>query len=126
MRFSVEFTRAFLILLWYALPVLGGIALLITLCGLLLARLEGISYEMGIYFAWVTGTTIGYGDLLPTTSASRFLALFIALLGVPLNGLIAGVAIVAAKLSIDKHRSLREMVLSAEERLDRKFLDKVP
>ena len=126
MRFSLEFTKAFLILLWYSLPVLGGIVLLITLCGFAFAELEGIPFEMGVYFAWVTGTTIGYGDLLPTSSASRILAIFIGLLGIPLNGLIAGLAIVAAKLSIDRHRSLRQMVLTAEEQLDRKFLQKIP
>ena len=118
MRFSIRFTAAFLVLLWYALPVLGGIALLITLCGLLLAKLEGLPIGEGLYLTWVTATTVGYGDLSPTSGASRLLAIIIALIGIPFDGLIAAVAIIAARLSIDEKGYLGTMIQNAEARFD--------
>ena len=35
----------------------------------------GITFGDAMYFAFVTGSTVGYGDILPTTNASKFLVL---------------------------------------------------
>ncbi len=39
------------------------------------------SYADGLWLAFITGATVGYGDLVPTTAASRVFAVFIVLLG---------------------------------------------
>lgn len=38
----------------------------------------------GVWWAWVTVTTVGYGDIVPTSSAGRMFAGFLILLGVAL------------------------------------------
>jgi len=39
------------------------------------------SYGDGLWLAFITGATVGYGDVVPSTPASRILAVFIVLLG---------------------------------------------
>jgi voltage-gated potassium channel len=39
------------------------------------------SYSEGLWLAFVTGATVGYGDFVPTTTASRFFAMFTVLIG---------------------------------------------
>jgi len=46
-----------------------------------------------IYFAFVSGLTIGYGDFVPTRPLSRVLAIGIGLTGVLLVGLIVAIGV---------------------------------
>ena len=48
-----------------------------------------------IYFAFVSGLTIGYGDFAPKTLVARVLAIMIGICGVLLTGLVAAVAVKA-------------------------------
>ena len=51
-----------------------------------------------LYFAWVTGTTVGYGDLVPTRGKhTRSWQLSLPYLGIVLTGTIVSIAIEAAK-----------------------------
>ena len=47
----------------------------------------------GIYFSFVSGLTIGYGDLVPKQPLSRVLAIGIGLTGVLLVGLIVAIGV---------------------------------
>ncbi|MDB5797092.1 MAG: Ion transport 2 domain protein [Paucimonas sp.] len=40
-----------------------------------------LNYADGLWLAFTTGATVGYGDLVPSTPASRIFAMFIVLLG---------------------------------------------
>jgi voltage-gated potassium channel len=66
-----------------------GTTLLITLfivvtSGVLMSRIDPSvdSPWEGIWWAWVTVTTVGYGDVVPTTAAGRFFGGVLILLGV--------------------------------------------
>jgi uncharacterized membrane protein YuzA (DUF378 family) len=48
-----------------------------------------------VYFAFVSGLTIGYGDLAPKTLLTRALAIVIGLCGVLFTALLAAVAVKA-------------------------------
>ncbi len=68
-------------------PVLVGAAFLILLtAGGMFYWLEPTitSYWDGLWLAFVTGMTIGYGDVVPTTGAARIVAAGIGLIGVAL------------------------------------------
>jgi voltage-gated potassium channel len=61
-------------------------ATLVVLIGALLYVIEGPSHgfrsiPVGIYWAVVTITTVGYGDVAPVTPLGRFLASVVMLLG---------------------------------------------
>jgi len=76
-------------------PVLSGLLAGIVGLGLLVGYIEGWPASDSIYFAFVSGLTIGYGDLAPKTLVARVLAILIGTCGVLLTGLVAAVAVKA-------------------------------
>ena len=76
-------------------PILSGLLALIVMLGLVIGWIEGWSVSDAIYFSFVSGLTIGYGDLAPTTLITRLLAILIGLCGVLFTGLVAAIAVKA-------------------------------
>jgi hypothetical protein len=90
-----EFVAGLLVGLRVVWPVLSGLLAGIVGLGLLIGFIEGWSVSDSIYFAFVSGLTIGYGDLAPKTPVTRVLAIMIGICGVLLTGLVAAVAVKA-------------------------------
>ena len=61
-------------------PILSGLLVFKAAMGALVGTLEGWSLWQGIYFAYVTGLTIGYGDLAPRQPLTQLLAIAIGFL----------------------------------------------
>jgi len=76
-------------------PVLSVLLAAIVGLGLVVGLREGWSVQESIYFAFVSGLTIGYGDLAPKLLLSRVLAVAIGVCGVLLTALLAAVAVKA-------------------------------
>lgn len=76
-------------------PIVSALLFLIVGLGIVIGMREGWSLMDSIYFAFVSGLTIGYGDLAPKTSLTRVLAIGIGLCGVLLTALVAAVAVKA-------------------------------
>jgi hypothetical protein len=76
-------------------PILSVSLGAIVALGLVVGVLEGWSVQESIYFAFVSGLTIGYGDLAPKTLLTRTLAILIGVCGVLLTALVAAVAVKA-------------------------------
>ena len=85
-------------------PILSGILVWQLVLGLLVTWLERWSLGDGLYFTFITGLTIGYGDLVPRQPLTRFLAILIGLFGVVLTGLIAAVAVHALQTTVSRVR----------------------
>jgi hypothetical protein len=115
-RFSIDFIQAFFVLLKKFVPIWGGIAIIISVLGLLIGQLEeDLSAADALYLAWVTGTTVGYGDLHPTLGITRILAIVVAILGIMLTGIIVAAAIEAAKIVIENNTSIQDFKLKVKE-----------
>jgi hypothetical protein len=69
------------------------------LLGVVVGLVEGWGIWQGIYFAFITGLTIGYGDLAPRHVLTRLLAVAIGFLGILLTGLIAALAVKAFQVA---------------------------
>ena len=76
-------------------PILSGIIAVMVGCGLAIWRIEDWGMGEALYFTFVTGLTIGYGDFTPKHVSARILALVIGFAGIVLTGLIAAVTVKA-------------------------------
>ena len=95
-----------------SLPYLLLTALvLLGLCGMGFWWLEPTarSFEDGLWLAFTTAATVGYGDIVPTTTASRIFSVFVVLLGLGVLTLVT--ASIAA-----------QFVENEERRIEREFL----
>ena len=82
-------------------PILSVLLGLIVALGLVVGLLEGWSVQESIYFAFVSGLTIGYGDLSPTSLLTRALAILIGVCGVLMTALLAAIAVKALTAAAD-------------------------
>ncbi|MET0661060.1 MAG: potassium channel family protein [Steroidobacteraceae bacterium] len=86
-------------------PILSGLLALMVVFGLAIGLREGWSIEESVYFAFVSGLTIGYGDFAPKFLLTRVLAILIGLCGLLLTALLASVAVKAlTEMSEDRER----------------------
>jgi len=76
-------------------PILAVLLGLMVALGCTVALLEHWTLFEGIYFAFVSGLTIGYGDLAPKATLARALAVTIGFVGVLLTALVAAVGVQA-------------------------------
>ena len=76
-------------------PILSALLVFKASLGVIVGILEGWGIWQGIYFAYVTGLTIGYGDLAPRQPLTQLLAVIIGFSGVLLTGLVAALAVKA-------------------------------
>ena len=84
-------------------PVLSIILVFQVVLGLMIGALEGWPLGDAVYFTFVTGLTVGYGDIVPRQGLARALAIVIGICGLFLSGVIAGIAVYAMHAAID-HR----------------------
>lgn len=78
-------------------PILSAVLIVMAGLGLLIGRIEDWRISEALYFTFVTGLTIGYGDLAPRHLSSRALALLIGFAGIVLTGLVAAVSVQALR-----------------------------
>src|SRR2546430_1231871 len=83
-----------------AWPVLSIILAIQVALGLLIGFVEGWSVGDAIYFTFVTGLTIGYGDIVPRQALARALAIGIGICGLFLTGLKAGIVVHAMRTAL--------------------------
>ena len=76
-------------------PVLSAILAIQLALGLLTGFVEGWSLGDAVYFTFITGLTIGYGDLVPRQTLTRALAIGIGFFGLFVTALIAAIAVYA-------------------------------
>jgi len=81
-------------------PVLSTILAVQIALGLLIGFVEGWSVGDAIYFTFVTGLTIGYGDIVPRQAIARVLAIGIGICGLILTGVIAAIAVHAMRAAL--------------------------
>jgi voltage-gated potassium channel len=95
-----------------SLPVLLALALMVlALCGLGFWWLEPTARSLGegMWLAFTTAATVGYGDMVPTTAASRIFAVFVVLLGYGVLSLVT--AAVAAMWVESQERVIEREIL---------------
>lgn len=97
MTHSAQVRRRFLAALWKEVrivwPILSGLVGVQLVLGMIIGRLEHWAIGDATYFTFVTGLTIGYGDLVPERLVTRAISIIIGLLGIVLTGLVAAIGV---------------------------------
>ena len=88
-------------------PILSGLIGLMIALGLVVGLREHWSIQESVDFAFVSGLTIGYGDLAPKTLLARILAIVIGVCGVPFTAVLAAVAVKALAAASDDGKRRR-------------------
>ncbi len=105
---SLDLQRRFLRELWFGLrvvwPALSLLLGLMAALGIAVALIEHWPLVDGLYFAFVSGLTIGYGDLVPKAPLARVLAVSIGLTGLLFAGLVAAVGVQALQAALREAR----------------------
>ena len=100
--------RQFLGDLWAGLrvvwPVLSALLAVIVGLGVVVGVIEDWPLRDSLYFAFISGLTIGYGDLVPKTLLARALAIVIGMTGILLTGLVAAVGVQALLATMRRDR----------------------
>src|SRR5262252_9593036 len=81
-------------------PVLSAILGIQLALGLLTGFVEGWSFGDAVYFTFITGLTIGYGDLVPRQTLTRVFTIGIGFSGLFVTGLIAAIAVQAMRSAL--------------------------
>ncbi|TWU17027.1 potassium channel family protein [Allorhodopirellula heiligendammensis] len=72
--------------------------------GVIFSFTEDLDLDLAIYFACITGLTIGYGEIVPHTPLGRLVAVLIGVIGMVFIGLIVGIA-ARALADVEKMRT---------------------
>jgi len=97
MRFTQIFIDTFLKDISGLAPFLLGLIVLITLTGVVIGKLESWSLIDSVYQAFITATTVGYGDFPPTRTLSKSLCILNAFVGLLLTGIIVATGVHAVE-----------------------------
>ena len=103
MEFTLTFLKLFAWSIYLVGPLLIFLSLIIITLGQIVTRIEKWTKFDGLYWSFVTATTLGYGDIRPITKVSKTLSILIALVGVMFTGLIIAVTLNTAAVALDKH-----------------------
>jgi hypothetical protein len=96
MVFFFDFVKIYAQGIAYLWPIIVVLLGMIITLGLRIGSLEGWTPVDSLYFAFITATSVGYGDLLPTKTRAKVISILIALVGILLTGLVVAIGLEAA------------------------------
>jgi uncharacterized membrane protein len=95
------FNHHFFHALWKIRVIFCGLFALLVVNAAAVAYFEKMRFADALYFTFVTGLTIGYGDIAPVTLIGRVVAILTGLLGILSTGLITAVAVFALRKAME-------------------------
>jgi len=103
MEFTFTFLNLFVWSIYLVAPILIFLSCAVMALGQVVARIEKWYWFDGLYWTFITATTVGYGDIRPLKKRSKILSVFIAFIGLLFTGIFVAVAIHSTSVAIEKH-----------------------
>ena len=79
---------------------------LIMACAVTIAAVEKTSIGEATYFAFITGLTIGYGDIVAHTTPGQIVSVLLSFIGITFTGTVVAVAVRALHEAAEETRNL--------------------
>ena len=114
MDLFLDFIQRFILALAYVSPLLLSFILIIIALGLVIGKREGWTRLDAVYFAFITATTVGFGDFYPKITLSKYLSIVIAILGLIFTGIVIAIAIHAANYAFRHSPDFNEAIRKIE------------
>ena len=95
------FNHYFIQAIWKIRVIFCGLVSLLVVNAAAVAYCEKMPFADALYFTFITGLTIGYGDIAPVTLIGRMVAILTGLLGILSTGLITAVAVFALRKAME-------------------------
>jgi len=108
MRIFVRFSYHFLKIFWHFQAVFLSLFGLIVGIAVAITHVEELPFGEALYFSFITGLTIGYGDIVVKEPVARFLAVFLGLIGIVFTGMMVAAAIRAVGESMEGYNSSKK------------------
>ena len=103
MDFTFTFLSSFFSGISFVGPLLISLAVVISLLGQIVGRLESWNHLDALYWAFITATTVGYGDIRPMGRLSKGLSVLIALVGMIFTGIMVALAVNGVSYAFKVH-----------------------
>jgi len=87
-----DFVRHLIRNVLFVREVLAGLLTLLVLGGVAISFLEQLPLGQSVYFAFITGLTIGYGDVVPQTALGQLVSVVIGTIGMIFTGITVAVS----------------------------------
>ena len=94
--FTMTWNLRTLYLMLLALIMAGAVAIAAT---------EKVSFGKAVYFAFITGLTVGYGDIVPATALGRVISVLLGLTGILFTGVVVAVTVEAVRRAVEDTQS---------------------
>jgi len=101
MKMFVRFNYHFFIIIGRLQAVFLALSALILGIAVVIRHLEKMPFGESLYFSFITGLTIGYGDIVVKTPFARLLAVLLGLIGVIFTGIMVAAALRAVERSLE-------------------------
>jgi voltage-gated potassium channel len=66
---------------------------------------EKVSFSKAVYFSFITGLTVGYGDIVPGTAIGRIISVLLGLIGILFTGVVVAAAVQAVRYAWEEKQS---------------------
>jgi voltage-gated potassium channel len=101
MNMFVRFNYHFFIIIGRLQAVFLALFALILGIAVVIRHLEKMPFGESLYFSFITGLTIGYGDIVVKTPFARLLAVLLGLIGIIFTGIMVAAALRAVERSLE-------------------------
>jgi hypothetical protein len=97
MKMFIRFSYHFFIIIGRLQAVFLALFASIMVIAVVIRHLEKMPFGESLYFSFITGLTIGYGDIVVKTPYARLLAVLLGLIGIIFTGLMVAAALRAVE-----------------------------
>jgi len=97
----VRFNAHFWQIIWRVKAIIAVLLLFIVVGAFLMTSIEQLPFGEAIYFSFITGLTIGYGDIAPGTPTGRIISILLGVNGILFTGLVVAAAVHALECAVE-------------------------